>query len=356
MVISHKQNNNGIPFKSYSFAKRNIPRDDCEKKPETSDEIKALLKNLNKKANENKNTYSATSINKEKGYLDLSETTEKNKAKKAKQVTHYNYKDVSNKIRWAKTSFSAEQAVISAKRKVIEIKRKIACGNGDSEELQLALTHAKRMEMVARKKKHHLELEELVETTNDHDESLSNDSRKTHGVSESNDTQAAQEEIAKKEDAIFDERQHMSEESNKAISEQSYRNLSDNDSAPYTDEMVADLNSMIAEFGEEELKKLEEEMEQLEELEVVSPHMSDADLKKLKTKHRNAENKALIKADMDYLKGIIKHTILKDNTIPDTSCNSRFSAVAEPSLLMDVNIGTDAAIPNTEPSSVDIQI
>ena len=96
-----------------------------KKKPETSDEIKALLKNINKKANENKNTYSATSINKEKGYLVLSETTEKSKAKKAKQVTHYNYKDVSNKIRRAKTSFSAEQAVISAKRKVIEIKRKL---------------------------------------------------------------------------------------------------------------------------------------------------------------------------------------------------------------------------------------
>lgn len=356
MIISNKQNNNGIPFKSSAFMKRSKPETNSEKKAEKSDEMKELLKNLNKKTTENKNPYSATSMNKEKGYLDLSANTEKSKTKKAKQKTHYNYKDVSNKIRRAKTSFSAEQAVISAKRKVIEIKRKIAGGNGDSEELQLALTHAKRMEMVARKKKHHLELEELVETTKKRDEALGDDNKETQGQSESSDTQAAQEEVAKKEDAIFDERQRMTEEADNAISEQAYENMSDDDSATSTDEMMAELNSMIAEFGEEELKKLEEEMEQLEELEVVNPHMSDEDLKKLKIKHRNAENKALIKADMDYLKGMIKHTLQKDNTVPATSGNSGFSAVAAPSFSMDISVGADAAITNTEPASVDIQI
>ncbi|MBR4758606.1 MAG: hypothetical protein IK078_00460, partial [Lachnospiraceae bacterium] len=79
-----------------------------------------------------------------------------------KQPVRYNYKDVSSRIQRAKTSTSAGQAVLSAKRKVLEIKRRIMSGKGDPEELQSVLTHAKRMEMVARKKKHHLELEEMV--------------------------------------------------------------------------------------------------------------------------------------------------------------------------------------------------
>ena len=40
--------------------------------------------------------------------------------------------------------------MLAAKRAVSQIKRKISAGDGDPEELQLALTNAKRMEMVAK--------------------------------------------------------------------------------------------------------------------------------------------------------------------------------------------------------------
>ena len=63
---------------------------------------------------------------------------------------------------------------------------------------------------------------------------------------------------------------------------------------------------MIAEYGEEEIEKLEDAMDQLELMEVVDPHMSEEDLEELKRKHRLAEQKAIMKADMDYLKGVIK--------------------------------------------------
>ena len=63
---------------------------------------------------------------------------------------------------------------------------------------------------------------------------------------------------------------------------------------------------MVAEFGEEELKQLEEAMEAFESMEVLDPHMSDEQFEDLKRKHRAAENKAIVKADMDYLKDMAR--------------------------------------------------
>jgi len=74
-----------------------------------------------------------------------------------------------------------------------------------------------------------------------------------------------------------------------------------------------------ASFSEEELKELEEAMEMLETMEVVNPHMSKEDLEELKRKHRASEDKAIMKANMEYLKDMIKHerpTLLNDSEEP----------------------------------------
>ena len=64
------------------------------------------------------------------------------------------------------------------------------------------------MEMVARKKKHHLELEELVENTQKRDEKL--DGQKSALVQMQSAVVSAEEEkITEKEDAIFDAREEM---------------------------------------------------------------------------------------------------------------------------------------------------
>ena len=80
------------------------------------------------------------------GFPDAAEDEETVSAEK------YNYKTVASRIQRAKTSISAGQAVLAAKRETLKIKRKMSSGNGDPEELLAALTHAKRMEMAARKK------------------------------------------------------------------------------------------------------------------------------------------------------------------------------------------------------------
>ena len=234
-------------------------------------------------------------------------TNDKDKDKEQVQkVTVYNYKEVSTKIQRAKTSVSAAEAVIAAKRKVAEVKRKIANNDGDAEELQLALTHAKRMEMAARKKKHNLELEELVGRTRKRDENQDKMEESAKNLKQEM-AELSEEEVSEQEDAVFEERQDMLDEFQEMMEEKGIQP---------SDDMMAEMNSMIAEFGEELLEELEKQMEQLEDMEIVDPHMSEEDFEDLKRKHRAAESKAMMKADMDYLKGMIKHAQEKGGSMP----------------------------------------
>lgn len=234
------------------------------------------------------------------------------KKEKLKKVSKYNYKEVANKIRQAKTSLSAAQAVTAAKRKVAELKRKISNGDGDPEELQLDLTHAKRMEMAARRKRHNLELEELVEHTRAGDERREKTEETSEDIKQAM-TRMSEEEIEEKEDAVFEERQQMLDEAMENLGEIR---------SEWAEDMLADINAMIAEYGEDLLEELEDQMEQLECMEIVDPHMSEEKFEDLKRKHRAAENKAMMKADMDYLKGMIKYLQEKGGSVTGMSGGS----------------------------------
>ena len=240
------------------------------------------------------------------GYMQLSETSGNEKEEETKKPVNYNYKEVASKIQRAKTSMSAGRAVLAAKRKVLELKGRISAGNGDPEELQSALTHAKRMEMAARKKKHHLELEELAATVQKRDEQFDKAEEAVSGMRDAL-IQAEEENVSEKEDAILEEREDMICEAAEELKESRSQD---------SEELLSELNAMISEFGEEELKELEEAMEMLENLEFIDPHMSPEELEELKRKHRAAENKAIMKADMDYLKDMIKHQLAKAGSIP----------------------------------------
>ncbi len=266
-----------------------------------NEQTRDLMQRLKMTKKSGPNPFEAYSKDRLTGYAGSNTQTKADKAKKAAAKVKYNFKEVASKIQRAKTSVSAGQAVLSAKRKVLEVKRKISSGQGDAEELQLALTHAKRMEMVARKKKHHLQLEELVVTTQRRDEN--SEQREDVATSAKQDIVMAEEQkVEELEDEIFDEREEMLDE---AVAELEESN------EEVTDEMMAELNEMISEFGEEELKQLEEAMEMLETMEIIDPHMSEEDLEELKRKHRSSEARAMMKADMDYLKSMIKYQTMK---------------------------------------------
>ncbi len=273
-------------------------------KTEQSAQIRKMIRELKNAADEKLNPYMATSKDKENGFLQLSESQENEEGEEVKKPVVYSYKDVAGRIQRAKTSLSAGQAVLSAKRKVMEIKRKISAGDGDAEELQFALTHAKRMEMVARKKKHHLEIEEMVSVTRKKDE---REDKLEEAASNIRDAliDAEEEKITRREDEIFEDREEMITEAYEEFSDSEEESAEGIGSS--SDEMLAELNKMISEYGEEELKQLEENMDMLEEMEVVDPHMSKEEFDDLKRKHRAKEEKDIVKANMDYLKDMIKH-------------------------------------------------
>jgi len=317
----------------------------AEEKEKQARHMRELIRSLNQTSKENTNPYTTSSEDMTNGLFDITDSSEKEDDEKDVKY-NYNSREVATRIQRAKTSLSAGQAVLSAKRKVLEVKRKISAGKGDPEELQLALTHARRMEMVARKKKNHLELEEMVQTVQKRDENLDKREEMVNDL-KSAAVNLGEEKIYKAEDEIFEERAKQISEALEYIRESN---------AQISEEALADINEMISEFGEEELKELEEAMEMLENMEVVDPHMSKEDLEKLKRKHRAAEQKAMVKADMDYLKGMIKLQNSTQTVKPVQTNTSTVSAGAVSMPQMTAATGITPSVSISEGATIDIQV
>ncbi len=257
-----------------------------------------LIKQMNSSTpdtdRDGKRIFTDTTRDKKSGLFQASNKKDTRQKKTSSSTYRYNFAEVANRIRRAKTSVGAGQAVTAAKRKVLEVKRQICSGKGDACMLQLGLIHARRMEMTATRKKHHLELEELISRTIKNDENRDKldeaaDNIKNYRIN------TAGEKILKEEEDIFNERLDMLDEF-----------MSDYNKAP-DDEAVLRFNQLLSEFGEDELERLEEELSDLEDMEAVNPHMDEKKFERLKMRHRDSENKALLRAEMDYLKGVFKH-------------------------------------------------
>ncbi len=305
-------------------------------------QMRVMLRNLENNNKNNDNQYSVYSKDgKLKDIWEMTKTSDKDKPKIKKRL-NYNYKEISNKILRAKNSLTAGQAMLCAKRKVIEIKRKIANNDGDSDELRVALTHATRMEMAARKKKHNIEQEEMAEAVRKRDERLdelkeSASDINSHLVSEKED------EVSEAEDEIFEAREETYEQIQEELKEKNEE---------ITEEMIAELNEKIAELGEEALRQMEEAMEMLEDMEILDPHMSEEELEKVKRRHRAAEERAILKADMDYLKDTIKHQLAQStfgSGLGNTGSSTDFSAGS-------TSVGTVEAVPAAVDTAVTVSI
>ena len=235
---------------------------------------------------------------------DDSEETKEDKLLNSGKI--YNFKEISNKIMRAKTPVSAGQAVIAAKRKISEIKRKLAGSDGDSDDLQLALTHARKMEVVAQRKKNNLELEELVTNTQKRDEMF----KKAEETSSSdNMTIDAYEQL---KDEVLDKQLKEIEDNAKVMQEEMAKKQQEiekeaqrRQTEDIREEMEEKMSAFLDEMDDQQSEMLKEMSEMLDAVEIVDPHMDEQQLNKLKLKHRLAENKAIMKADMDYLKGMM---------------------------------------------------
>ena len=97
-----------------------------------------------------------------KDMLERMKEAQKNAAKtetKTKKVLNYSYKKVSSSIQGAKNISQASNAVSSANSNLSALRRKAASGNYDDDELNIAISHAKRMITIAKKKLAHIKQE-----------------------------------------------------------------------------------------------------------------------------------------------------------------------------------------------------
>ncbi len=193
----------------------------------------------------------------------------------------YNYKLLSTAILKAKTPNAASVAAIKARKKLAEL----LCSSDEKSDpdLRAAIIHARKMVLIAKRKKNHLEQEEMAER-----------GRAIPGA-ENEKTEEALEEKFGGSSSGKDEEQALKEESARLAEEmeQMEREM--------TEDMLKELSELSEEFMKNEEKMLEEEMPVIEGFEDVSD-MSADDVKELKRKHRSDELRDITKADMDFLK------------------------------------------------------
>lgn len=217
----------------------------------------------------------------------------------------YQYKDISSKLVRAKTSSSARQVVSQAKREVMRLKRQRQVEGIDKEELEAAITHAKAMERVAKKKVKHLEEEEMLKAAGgsliEFEEEDSQSENEDSEVSEMNnpDDEYYESDPSEIEDSPFEDYEM-----------EAYEMSEDELMSEFSQETMSNLSEeLMAEFSEE-MKSLLEDMglDELTDSMTMSKDNLDAnDLKMIKIKHRNKEAKDMVKADADYLKVIFDH-------------------------------------------------
>lgn len=248
-----------------------------------------------------------TPMDKQEDIFGTQKEEDKKEDKLLESGNTYNFKEVSNKIMRAKTSVSAGQAVIAAKRKISEIKRKMsASGDENTDDLQLALVHARKMEVVAQRKKNNLEMEEMAKNTQRRDEMQ--DKLQDAASSLKNDViEVAKDQIMDEQLQNIQEQAEISKEEARQNREKIEEKLEEEqEKMQQMMESMEGMEELTEEMSDAEMEAMREMSEMLDAMETIDPHMSEEELNKLKTKHRLSENKALMKADMDYLKGMFK--------------------------------------------------
>lgn len=224
-------------------------------------------------------------------------TKNKSTSMQTKKVK-YNYKAISTQINRAKSSVSAKQVVIKAKRLVAQLKRQRASGEYDDDEMQAAIDHAKAMERVAKKKVNHLIEEEMAKASGGACLGELEEEKKTDRLDA-----ADGEELEKQT-----EEQDYAQQSENDVDEESYAELMN----AAMQEVVSDYGEdMLAEFSQDMQEAMSEMLDEdiLEDLQdsmagVVHKDMDPADLEMMKLKHRTKEHKEMAQADAKYLKAV----------------------------------------------------
>lgn len=192
-----------------------------------------------------------------------------------KKRLQYSFKSISNQIMMAKTPNVAKMVATKARGKVAMLQRNIDNDDYDETELRHAITHAKKMLRIAKKKMQHLEEEQ--EAKQNPSTPIEEDG---NGVPDLPDEKEKEQEKKELElDQMLQEYQDV-------------------------------VNEFMTEAMNEMMNQLMETMD-LEELadefigETTVEDLEPEDLERLKKKHRSDELREIMEADMKYLKAMI---------------------------------------------------
>lgn len=259
---------------------------------------------------ENSNTKTITFKNSDGTVAGTMSVTTPGK-KKTKRL-RYNFKEISVQIMGAKTSGNARKAAAKARSRASMLRQQLKNDDYDSRELKSAITHALKMEQVARKRAKHLQQEEKIQRqggglfadTNE----IQDKSILGQDISETKELKAREEELKK----LMQDYEKLMEES------------------------------------------IKESMEEITES--ISPEdMSPEDFEMLKKKHRSKELKEIMEADLQYLKAMFERLAKEKQETGTGSIGADYGVSVE---LVGVEMPVQTAeIPAiTEGGSVDIMI
>lgn len=228
----------------------------------------------------------------------------------------YHFKSIASKIVRSKTSASARQVVGQAKREIIRLKREKQSGKYSDEELDAAITHAKAMERIARKKVKHLEEEEMAKATGGPcaDREIEEEEIRDREKEAYDKLEEAEEMEQSAADELYGEESYLDEYALEDLEVldpemlEMYMDMSD--SLDSMEVIMSDMEELTSELMDEFAQSMQDMLEEMG-LDEISDgaiarkgDMDPADLKAMKIKHRNKEMKEIVKADAEYLKVI----------------------------------------------------
>ena len=214
--------------------------------------------------------------------------------KKAQQTgkkdPEYNHKKFSRKMKNAKNSQSMQSVLADIRATIADLKAKQATGEYDEEEIAAAILHAELMEAAAMKRADNLEQEEMAErkVKREELEELMEEEPKdeqTAAVPGAQGDPVQEAAEADLEEQIDAEMQAMMEEMKRIQQEMA-------------EQMAEEMEEMLAEAAEEDPLQALDDMAKV----LGASATEEEDVDEMKKKHRTAEDMAVARADMEFLK------------------------------------------------------
>ena len=277
----------------------------------------------------------------------------------------YSFKSISTKLIRSKTSVAARQVLGEAKREVLRLKRQKQSGMYDSEEIEAAISHAKAIERVAKKKVRHLEEEELAKACGacsdcleEYQSDLEDEWEEQDTGDEEQDDNISEDDLTDFETgtelSALDEHEYSLPDVGGLYAQTSsyFENMEamtlelENLTSEMMDEMTEGMKDLLSEMGLDEL------------FDVISDVKQDMDpvaLKLMKIKHRTKELKEIAKADAEYLKAVFDHLEKQKggSTVTLGSSGSSGNSVTFPSA---VSIAAPAVAVGVSEPAIDVSL